>query len=112
MEKRPLVSDCPTSPQTPHSTVLTSEEEEMIVVFLRQALPPLDDFLYALQATILHLTRLLLHRYLQIYGISRLPDVEGDKLPKEKFRSHPIYYFHIDIAELQKSKVTLSFFGY
>jgi hypothetical protein len=37
----------------------------------------LDDCLYALQATIPHLTRSSLHRCLQRHGISRLPSVEG-----------------------------------
>lgn len=30
-----------------------------------------------------------------------LPDIEGDK-PAKKFKSYPIGYFHIDIAEVQK----------
>ncbi|MBS0423629.1 MAG: IS481 family transposase, partial [Proteobacteria bacterium] len=32
------------------------------------------------------------------YGISHLPDVEGDKPAKKKFKNYPIGYFHIDIA--------------
>ena len=48
---------------------------------------PLDDCLYhALQATIPHLTRSSLHRCLQRHGISRLPEVEGDKAAKKKFQ--------------------------
>jgi transposase-like protein len=42
-----------------------------------------------------------LHRGLQRHGISRLPDVTGDKPAKKKFKSYPIGYFHIDIAEVQ-----------
>ena len=38
-----------------------------------------DDCLYARQPSIPHLTRSALHRCLQRPGISRLPDVEGDK---------------------------------
>jgi hypothetical protein len=30
-----------------------------------------------------------------------LPDVEGDKPAKRKFKSYPIGYFHIDIAEMR-----------
>ena len=40
---------------------------------------PLDDCLYALQPTIPHLTRSSLHRGLQRHGVSRLPQVEGDR---------------------------------
>ena len=59
-----------------------SEEEAIIVAFRRHTLLPLDDCLYALQPTIPHLTRSSLHRCLQRHGISRLPDVEGDKPPR------------------------------
>jgi hypothetical protein len=65
---------------------------------------PLDDCLYALQPTIPHLTRSSLHRCLQRHGISRLPEVEGSKPPKKKFKAYPIGYFHIDIAELQTAE--------
>ncbi len=65
---------------------------------------PLDDCLYALQATIPHLTRSSLHRCLQRHGISRLPDVTGDKKPKKKFKTYPIGYFHIDIAEVRTTE--------
>jgi transposase len=103
-KKRSTVSDRPTGPKTPHSTVLTDEEEAIVVAFRRHTLLPLDDCLYALQATIPHLTRSSLHRCLQRHGISRLPDVEGDKRPKRKFRSYPIGFFHIDIAEVQTAE--------
>jgi hypothetical protein len=73
----------------------------IIVAFRRHTLLPLDDCLYALQPTIPHLTRSSLHRCLQRHGISRLPEVEGSKPPKKKFKAYPIGYFHIDIAELQ-----------
>ena len=56
----------------------------VIVAFRRHTLLPLDDCLYALQPTIPHLTRSSLHRCLQRHGISRLPDVEGDKPAKKK----------------------------
>lgn len=61
-------------------------EEAIIVAFRWHTLLPLDDCLYALQPTIPHLTRSSLHRCLQRHGISRLPDVEGDKAPKKKFK--------------------------
>ena len=71
---------------------------------------PLDDCLYALQATILHLTRSSLHRCLHRHGVSRLPDVEGDKEAKKKFKSYPIGFFHIDIAEVRTKEGKLYLF--
>jgi len=41
-------------------------------------------------ATIPYLTRSSLHRCLQRHGISRLPEVTGDKEPKHKFKTYPI----------------------
>ena len=79
----------------------TTEEEAFILGFRRHTLLPLDDCLYALQATISHLTRSSLHRCLQRHGISRLPDVEGDKPAKKKSKRYPIGYLHIDIADVQ-----------
>ena len=98
-KKRATTADLPTGPKEARSTVLSIEEEAIIVTFRRHTLLPLDDCLYALQATIPHLTRSSLHRCLLRHGISRLPDVEGDKPDKQKFKSYPIGYFHIDIAE-------------
>lgn len=40
----------------------------------------------------------------QRHGISRLPDVEGDKPAKEMFKTCSIGYFHIDIAALQTAE--------
>ena len=108
--KRTSVADFPTGPKDPHSTVLSLEEEAIIVAFRKHTLLPLDDCLYALQPTIPHLTRSSLHRCLQRNGISRLPDVEGDKTPKKKFKSYPIGYFHIDIAEVQTAEGKLYLF--
>jgi len=74
----------------------------MIVAFRRYTFLPLDDCLYALQATIPHLTRSALHRCLPRprHGISRLPDVEGGKPKRQHFKRYPIGFFHIDIAEV------------
>ena len=100
----------PTGPKNPSSTVLTIEEEAVIVAFRRHTLLPLDDCLYALQPTIPNLTRSSLHRCLQRHGISRLPEVEGDKPARTKFKSYPIGYFHIDIAEVQTAEGKLYLF--
>ena len=101
-KKRSTVSDTPTGPKDPKSTVLTIEEEAIIAIRM-PTLPPLDDCLYALQVTIPNLTRSFLHRCLQRHGISRLSDVGGDK-PDKKFKSYPIGYFHIDNAEVRTAK--------
>ena len=61
---RSSVSDLPTGPKQPRSTVLSAEEEAVVVAFRRHTLLPLDDCLYALQPTIPHLTRSSLHRCL------------------------------------------------
>ena len=71
---------------------------------------PLDDCLYALQATIPNLTRSSLHRCYQRHGISRLPDIEGDKSAKKTFKAYPIGFFHIDIAEVQTAQGKLFLF--
>src|SRR5580698_11267267 len=99
---RTSVADLPTGPKQPRSTVLSVEEEAVIVAFRRHTLLPLDDCLYALQPTIPQLTRSSLHRCLQRHGVSRLPEVEGKASPKRKFRAYPIGYFHIDIAEVRR----------
>ena len=103
-KKRTSTADVPTGPKEPKSTVLSPEQEAIIVAFRRHTLLPLDDCLYALQATIPHLTRSSLHRCLQRHGISRLPDVEGDKPGKQKFKTYPIGFFHIDIAEVRSEE--------
>ena len=70
---RSSVSDLPTGPKQPRSTVLSAEEEAVVVAFRRHTLLPLYYCLYALQPTIPHLTRSSLHRCLQRHEISRLP---------------------------------------
>ena len=65
---------------------------------------------YALQPSIPHLTRSALHRCLQRHGISRLPDIEGDKPKRQRFKRYPIGFFHIDIAEVQTAEGKLYLF--
>src|ERR1700726_4518111 len=101
---RTSVSDLPTGPKPPRAQVLSAEEEAVVVAFRRHTLLPLDDCLYALQPTVPHLTRSSLHRCLQRHDISRLPEVKGDKLDKKKFKTYPIGYFHIDIAEVRTAE--------
>lgn len=107
--KRQTVEDARMGPKEAHSTVLSVEEESVIVAFRRHTLLPLDDCLYALQPSIPHLTRSSLHRCLQRHDISRMPGMEGDK-PKKKFKRYPIGYVHIDIAELRTAEGKLYMF--
>ena len=97
-------------PKAPRSTVLSPEEEAIVVAFRKHTLLPLDDCLYALQATIPNLTRSSLHRCLKRHGISRLPEIAGDKVSKKPFKRYPIGYFHIDIAEVRTGEGKLYLF--
>jgi transposase InsO family protein len=108
--KRSTTADAKMGPKVARSTVLTPEEEAIVVAFRRHTLLPLDDCLYALQPTIPHLTRSALHRCLQRHGISRLPEVDGDRPGKKRFASYPIGYFHIDIAEVSTEEGKLRLF--
>jgi transposase InsO family protein len=107
---RASVADLRTGPKDPRSTVLSPEDEAIIVAFRRHTLLPLDDCLYALQPTIPHLTRSSLHRCLQRHGISRLPEVTGDKPQRSRFKRYPIGFFHIDIAEVRTEQGKLHLF--
>lgn len=60
--KRNTVCDSLMGLGHPHSTVLTAEQETLIVAFRRQTLLPFDDCLYALQPSMPNLTRSSLHR--------------------------------------------------
>ena len=108
--KRAFVHDAPMGPKEPRSTVLTVEQEAIIVGFRKHTLLPLDDCLYALQATIPCLTRSALHRCFQRHGISRLPEIAGEKAAKQPFRRYPIGYFHLDIAEVRTEEGKLYLF--
>ena len=109
-KKRGFVTDLPTGPKAAKSTVLSVEDEAIVVAFRRHTLLPLDDCLYALQATIPNLSRSSLHRCLQRHGISKLPDVEGGKTAKRKFKTYPIGYLHIYIAEVRTEEGRLYLF--
>jgi hypothetical protein len=86
---RSFLHDAPMRPKVPRSTVMTAEEEAVAVAFRKHTLLPLDDC-YAPQATIPDLTRSALHRCFQRHGISRLPEVEGDKTGKKAFKRYPL----------------------
>ncbi len=107
---RTSVADLSTGPKEPRSTVLSVEEEAVLIAFRKHAMAPLDDCLYALQPTIPHLTRSSLHRCLQRHGVSRSPHMEGDQEPRRKFKIYPIGFVHVDIAEVQTAQGKLYLF--
>jgi len=109
-KKRTFVHDAPMGPKQVRSSVLSQDEEAIAVAFRKHTLLPLDDCLYVLQATIPHLTRSSLHRCYQRHGISRLPEIEGEKQPKKKFKTYPIGFFHIDLAEVRTEEGKLHLF--
>ena len=107
---RKSVEDIPTGPKDAKSTVLSVEQEAIIVTFRQHTLLPLDDCLYALQESIPELTRSSLHRCLQCHGISRLPQVDEGQPKRKKFKAYPIGYFHIDMAEVRTEQGKLYMF--
>ncbi len=60
--RREHVKDLRTGPKEPSLTILSLQQEAVAVAFRRHTLLPLNQCLYALQATISKLTRLSLHR--------------------------------------------------
>jgi transposase InsO family protein len=96
-------------PKEPRSTGLAKEQEAMCIAFRRHTLLPLDC-LYALQGSLPNLSRATLHRCSQRHGISRLPEVEGDKPAKRKLKQDPLGDFHIDIAEVHTAEGRLYLF--
>lgn len=109
-KKRTHLHDAKMGPKTPSSTVLSQEEEAMIVAFRKHTLLPLDDCLYSLQSSLPHLTRSSLHRCLKRHGISRLPETDTAKPNRKKFKQYPIGYVHIDIAEVSTEEGKLQLF--
>lgn len=100
-KKRTFTEDVAMGPKQASSTVLSPTEEAFIIAFRQQTLLSLDDCLYALRATIPHLTRSALHRCFQRHGVNRL-STTAEKAPKKKqFKKYRIGYFHVDIAVVQ-----------
>src|SRR5690606_9165069 len=99
-KKRTSVDDLTTGPKNPRSSELSPEDEAAIVAFRKRTLWPLDDCLYALQPRIPYLARSSLHRCLQPHGISRLPEVQGERPVRKHSKSYPLGYSHIDTPEM------------
>jgi len=76
-------------PKEPRSSVRSVEDEAVIVAFRRHLPLRLDDGLNTLQPSLPHLTRSSLHRCLERHGISRLPEVDGDKPKHSRFKAYP-----------------------
>src|ERR671912_165842 len=107
-KKRTSVQDQRTGPKEPRSTVLSTEEEAIVVAFRRHTLLPLDDCLYALQPPIPPPPPLPLcsHRH----ALPPPPDTDGNKPRRSKFKRYPIGFFHIDIAEVRTEQGKLHLF--
>jgi hypothetical protein len=58
----------------------------------------------ALAATIARASRLALQRCLQHHVISLLPDTQGDKPKRQRFKRYPMVLFHANIAEVQTAE--------
>jgi hypothetical protein len=99
-KKRTDVHDAPMGPKQPGSTALTPEQEAICVAFRRHTLLPLDDCLDALQRTTPRLTRSSWPRCCRRHGISRLPEVAGDRPAKQTFKQDALGYCLIDLAEV------------
>ncbi len=109
-KKRSFVADLPTGPKQLMSTVMSIEEEAIVVAFRRHTLLAARRLPLCAAGDDPALTRSSLHRCLQRHGISRLPEVEGNKPDKHKFKAYPIGFFHLDIAEVRTEEGKLYLF--
>lgn len=108
-KKREDVLDQKPGPK-PKSTVLTTEEEAIIVSFRKHTQLGLDDCLYSLLETIPNLTRSSLHRCFQRHGISKLPHLEKPKKKTNQFKKYEPGYVHIDISQVYTEEGKLYLF--
>ncbi len=88
-KRRTFVHDAPMGPKAPRSTVLTVEEEAIAVVFRKHTLLPLDNCLYALQATIPHPTRSSLHRSISAMASAGCRISKATSLPGRRSKTIP-----------------------
>jgi transposase InsO family protein len=96
-------------PKDARSTVLTPEEEAVVVAFRRHTLLPLDDCLYGLQPTIPHLTRSACIAAWSGTASAACPRSRATSR-EEALRRLPIGYFHLDIAEVSTEEGKLRLF--
>ena len=101
------LKDQKTGPKEPRSTILSEDAEAMVVAVRRHSLLPLDDGIYALQASIPHL-----HCIVDFNGTG-YPACRMCKATNPGGRRSsdtPICYFHIDIAEVRTEEGKLHLF--
>ncbi len=104
---RDFVEDAPMGYKTRRTTI-TEAEEKAVLAFHELTRLPLDDTLYVLQETIPLLSRSALYRCLRRNGC---PMRSAEKGPRHKaFKSYPIGFFHIDIAQVQTAEGKLYLF--
>lgn len=101
------VEDRKAGPREPRSTVLSEDEEPMIVAFWRDMLLLLDVCISAFQPSTSHLTRSSLHRCLQRHRISHLTGVQGNKPKGQEFKRYPMGFFHIYLTEVRAEESKL-----
>jgi transposase InsO family protein len=106
--RRTSLEDRPMGPKVPRSTVLSVDEETLVIEFRRRTLLPLDDCLYALQATIAadFLRRLLEHVPYRIHTVLtdngfqfteprggwRVGEIQEMLASRQRFRAHAFDY--------------------
>ena len=83
---RILHSDLPTGPERPRSTVLSAEEEAIVVAFRRHTLSARRLPIRPAAEAVPHLTRSSLHRCLQHHEISRLRKSKAKPPPNANSR--------------------------
>lgn len=89
-KKRKYVHDTKMEPKIPRSTVLTLEEKAIIVVFCGTHAFTFRWLSICFAGNHPTSYTLISSSPLQRHDISRLPDVDGDKPKKKKFKSYPI----------------------
>ena len=110
-KKRNFVNDIKPGPKNAKSTVLTAEEEAIIVTFRKHTQLGLDDCLYSLRETIPNLTRSSLHRCFKRNNISRLEHLQKTTSKgKKKFKKYEPGYIHVDITQLYTEEGKLYLF--
>ncbi len=109
--KRNTVEDHRTGPGQPRSTLLSEDEEALIIAFRRphpaapRRLPLTPSSRPSRISPIRHCITAC-----NAMTSSRLPLEEGDKPERKRFKRHPIGYFHVDIDELRTAEGKLHLF--
>jgi hypothetical protein len=110
-KRRTSIADPPTGPKDAKSTMLSIEEEAIIVAFRRAAARRLPVCASADHPAP---NAVVIASLPEAPRLGRLPEVEGDKPEKQKFKRYPIGYFHLDTVDgtdvqlTPKSELSLS----